>query len=95
MGRCFQVKASTKWQKVASNVALADLNPETFEETCKDYLEAVAEIKNLGDCLIRQLRDRAKPVPMSFNEYLDRRNEWKRYINGNFIFKNFDIPDKE
>ena len=78
MGRCFQGKALTKWKKVASNVALADLTPETFEETWKDYLEAVAEIKNIGDCLIIQLRDLAKPEPMSFNDYLDRRNEWKR-----------------
>ena len=32
---------------------------------------------------------------MSFNEYLDRHNEWRRYLNGKLISTQFSIPDKE
>ena len=82
MGRCFQGKAQTKWTKVIAKVDESSRTADTFKDAQKDYLEAIAEIKNLGDCLIRQLRDRSKPAAMALDDYIDRRDEWKRYIDG-------------
>ena len=75
MGKCFQGNALTKWTKAVSKVEEASCTVDTFLQAQQDYLEAVAGVKNLGDCLIQQLCDRAKSAAMSFNDYIDRRDE--------------------
>ena len=95
MSRCFQNRALTKWMKVADKVALDDRTADIFRVTQQEYLESLAEIKNLGDCLIRQLRDRAKPAPMPFNDYIDRRDEWRRHLNGPYLRHTFAKPNDQ
>ena len=95
MNRCFQGKALTKWTKVADKVALDDRTADTFKVTQQEYLESLAKIKNLGDCLIRQLRDRSKPSPMPFNDYIDRRDEWRRHLNGPYLRHTFAKPNDQ
>ena len=57
-------KALVKWKDVLStkHMPVADRTELTFAEALCDYLEAVANLKNLGDCLIRQKRSLKKPV---------------------------------
>ena len=43
---------------------------DTLKEVIRKYLERVANIKKLGDVLIRQLRLRSKQVAMKFDDYL-------------------------
>ena len=95
MGKCFQGNALTKWTKAVSKVDEASRSVDTFLQAQHDYLEAVAGVKNLVDCLIRQLCDRAKPAAMSFDDYVDRRDEWKRHVEGPFLRKTFNMPTKE
>eukprot|EP00957_Ditylum_brightwellii_P153641 11692614-Ditylum_brightwellii.AAC.1 len=74
MGRCFQGKAQTKWDKSVAKVEVANRTEDTFKDAQRDYLEAIANVKNLGNCLIRQLRVRSKPAAMPFDDCCDRRN---------------------
>ena len=53
MGRCFQHQAKTNWDQVADKVKAADRTEDTFLAAQRDYLEMVADCKNVGDCLIR------------------------------------------
>ena len=92
MGRCFQGKSQTKWSKVITKVAVNDRSTDNFLEAQRDYLEAIAEVKNLGDCVIRQLRDRAKPAAMAFDDYIDRRNEWRRHAEGDYLRNTLAMP---
>ena len=79
-GRCLQHKAKTKWDEVMGNFPEDERSEETFKEAVQEYLERVANIKNLGDVLIRQLRLSTKPAAMKFDDYLARRQEWMRHI---------------
>eukprot|EP00957_Ditylum_brightwellii_P099437 7574614-Ditylum_brightwellii.AAC.1 len=74
MGCCFQGKAQTKWDKSVAKVDVANRTEETFKDAQQDYLKAIANAKNLGDCLICQLRVRLKPAAMPFDDYCDQRN---------------------
>ena len=86
MPMCFQDKALSKWNKVAGKVAAADRTAETFKAAQKDYLEEISGIKNLGNCIIRLLASqRAKPCPMSFNDYLDRRELMHSYLDTEYV----------
>ena len=52
-GNCLQGKASTHWDSVLSNYAVADRTAVTFKEAQKDYLEKVAgDYGPLGDCIL-------------------------------------------
>ena len=68
-GDCLQGKALVKWKDVLStkHMPVADRTELTFAEALCDYLEAVANLKNLGDCLIRQKRSLKKPVWLDFD----------------------------
>ena len=74
-GRCLQHKAKTKWDEVTRDYPEAERSDETLKKAIQKYLEKVANIKNLGDVLIRQLRLRTKPATMKFDDYLARRQE--------------------
>ena len=67
MGRCFQHQAKTIWDQVADKFTADNLTVDTFLNAQRDYLKMVAECKNIGDCLIRQLQDRAKPAVMKID----------------------------
>eukprot|EP00957_Ditylum_brightwellii_P184316 14039316-Ditylum_brightwellii.AAC.1 len=69
MGRCFQGKAQTKWDKSVTKVDVANRTEDTFKDAQQDYLAAIANVKNLGDYLICQLRVRSKPAAMPFDDY--------------------------
>ena len=95
MGRCFQGKSQTKWSKVITKVAVGNRSAETFLEAQRDYLEAIAKVKNLGDCIIRQLCDRAKPAAMAFDDYVDRRDEWRRHAEGDYLRNTLAMPTQQ
>ena len=80
LGHCFQGQAETKWAAIVAKVLPEDRTLATLREAKMEYLEAVANIKNLGDCVIRQLRDRMKPALMPFDDYIDRRQAWLNYV---------------
>ena len=61
--------AKTKWDEVTRDYPEAERFSETLKEAIQKYLEKVANIKNLGDVLIRQLRLRTKPAAMKFDDY--------------------------
>ena len=82
MGRCFQSKLQTKWSKVITKVAEANRRTETFLEAQRDYLKAIAKVTNLGNCIIRQLCDCTKPVAMTFDDYVNQRNELHCHADG-------------
>ena len=82
----------TKWSKAIGTVDDKDRTEDTFKESRIRYLENVAETKNLGDCLIRQLRDRQKPATMSFYDYLDRRDELRRHMTNDLMRKTLALP---
>mmetsp|Transcript_5824 Transcript_5824/g.9968 ORF Transcript_5824/g.9968 Transcript_5824/m.9968 type:complete len:570 (+) Transcript_5824:162-1871(+) len=84
-GRCLQGKASTKWNKVLKRYPVVDRTEDTFKSAQQDYLESVAEIKNLGDMVIRQLRDLHKPMFLPVEGYIDRRDEWQRHIDSGYL----------
>ena len=95
MGRCFQHQAKTNWDQVTDKFKAANCTVNTFLKAQQDYLEMVAKCKNIGDCLIRQLWDRAKPAVMKIDEYINRRNEWKRHLKGPFLRKTFSMPTNQ
>ena len=74
-GRCLQGKAVTKWNGVLADYPTDDRTVDSFKEAQQKYLEKVAEVKNLGDILIRQLRNNKKPAVVGFEDYLARRQE--------------------
>ena len=69
-GQCLQHKAKKKWHEVVRDYPDDQKNETTLKEAMKTYLEKVANIKNLGDVLISQLRLRSKPAAMRFDNYL-------------------------
>ena len=95
MGRCFQGKASTKFSKAISTVNPANINANIFKESQKDYLENISEIKNLGDCIIRQLRDLAKTAAMDFDDYLDRLEDYKLHLEGSMPRNTLAAPTEQ
>ena len=68
---------------------------ETLKEAIRSYLERVANIKNLGDVLIRQLRLRSKPAATKVDNYVARRQEWMRHIDGGYLNKGLAIPPQQ
>ena len=56
-GRCLQGKAVTKWNVVLTEYTVEDCTVDSFKEAQQKYLEKVADVKNLCDILIRQLRN--------------------------------------
>ena len=74
---------------------VASRTTDIFLKAQQDYLEAVAKCKNLGDCLIRQLQDRLKPEVMKLDEHIDRRDEWKQYLEGLYLRKMFNMPTRQ
>ena len=65
-----QGKAVTKWNAVLTEYPITDRTVDRFKEAQQKYLEKVADVKNLGDILIRQLRNNKKPAAVKFEEYL-------------------------
>ena len=94
-GRCLQHKAKTKWDEVTRDYPEAERSDETLKQAIQKYLEKVANIKNLGDVLIRQLRLRTKPAAMKFDDYLARRQEWMRHIEGGYLVKRLALPTQQ
>ena len=94
-GRCLQHKAKTKWDEVTRDYPEAERSDETLKKAIQKYLEKVANIKNLGDVLIRQLRLRTKPAAMKFDDYLARRQEWMRHIEGGYLVKRLALPTQQ
>ena len=92
MGRCFQHQAKTNWDQAADKVKATDRTEQSFLKAQQDYLETVADCKNVGDCLIRQLRDHAKPAVMKIDEFINCCNEWKRHLKGPHLRKTFNLP---
>ena len=43
------------------------------------------DVRNLGDILIRQLRNNRKPTAMKFEEYLVRCQEWDRHLDSGYL----------
>lgn len=86
-GDCLQGKALVKWKDVLStkHMPVADRTELTFVEALCDYLEAVANQKNLGDCLIRQKRSLKKPVWLDFDEYTAIRQKWETYLDEGLV----------
>ena len=84
-GRCLHGQAVTKWNAVLTDYPASNRTVESFKEAQQKYLEKVADIKNLGDILIRQLRNNKKPAAVSFEEYLARREEWDRHLDGGYL----------
>ncbi|KAL7554499.1 hypothetical protein ACHAWF_018090 [Thalassiosira exigua] len=86
-GQCVQGRGATKWKLVLKDYLNdAAHTPTAFLEAKKDYLEKIAEIRNLGDTLVMQLdSQRTKPAAMKFNDYLARRNEFKMYLDGDLL----------
>ena len=84
-GQCLQGEASTKWTSVLDRYPIGNRTVDTFKLAIKDYLEKIAEVKNLGDMLIRQLRNNGKPLHMKFNTYIACRNEWTRHLDSGYL----------
>ena len=91
-GQCLQHKAKTKWDEVVRDYPDSERSETTLKEAIKAYLEKVANIKNLGDVLIRQLRLRSKPAAMRFDDYLARRQEWMRHLEGEYLNRGLALP---
>ena len=79
-GRCLQQKASTKWNDVVANFADDKRTEENFHKALQLYLEKIADIKYLGDVLIRQLCLRSKPAVMSFDDYIARQQIGRAHV---------------
>ena len=94
-GRCLQHKAKTKWDEVVRNFPENERSADTLKEAIRSYLERVANIKKLGDVLIRQLCLRSKPAEMKFDDYLARRQEWMRHIDGGYLNKELAMPTQQ
>ena len=94
-GRCLQHKAKTKWDEVVRNFPENERSAETLKEAIRQYLEKVANIRKLGDVLIRQLRLRSKPAAMKFDDYLARREEWMRHIDSGYLNKELAMPTQQ
>ena len=62
-GCCLQVKARFKQYDMLKHYAIAARTANTFKEAQQNYLESVAEVKNLGDVIIRLLRDSKSDDP--------------------------------
>ena len=95
MGRYFQGKSQTKWSKVIFKVAVDNRSTETFLDAQRDYLEAITKVKNISDCIIRQLRDRAKPAATAFDNYVDQRDEWRCHADGDYLRKTLSMPNPQ
>ena len=96
MSGCFQGKVHTTWNAVIHGVEEKDYAEDTFTEHRKDYLEATAEIGNLGDCLIRQLRYRGRPSVMPYDQYCRRRNQWLSYLKDKkFLRYDLALPTEQ
>eukprot|EP00957_Ditylum_brightwellii_P051923 3938746-Ditylum_brightwellii.AAC.1 len=63
-GQYLQGAAATKWTAVLDQLPVATRTNITFKEPQKAYLEKIAEVSNLGDMLIHQLRNNGKPAHM-------------------------------
>ena len=94
-GQCLQHKSKTKWHEVVRDYPDDEKNEETLKVAMKTYLEKVANIKNLGDVLIRQLRFRSKPAAMRFDDYLARRQEWMRHLEGEYLNRGLALPTEQ
>ena len=84
-GRCLQGKAVTKWNTVLTEYPIEDRTVDSFKEAQQKYLERVADVKNLGDILIRQLRNNKKPAAVKLEEYLARRQEWDHHLDSGYL----------
>ena len=80
-GQCLQGAAATKWTAVLDKFPVATCTDITFKEAQKAYLEKIAEVTNLGDILICQLRNNGKLAHMQFNTYVARHREWVRSLD--------------
>ena len=60
--QCLQGEASTKWTSALDSYPVSDCTVDSFKLAIKDYLEKIADVKNLGDMLIPQLPSNRKPA---------------------------------
>ena len=61
--------------------AVADHTVATFKVAQQAYLGEVSGITNLGNALVCQLRQLKKLVPVTFEDYLNRCQEWDRHLD--------------
>ena len=72
---CLQGTAAQKWDSVLKThfPSDADKTEPNFEKAKGYYLEAIANQKYLGDCIIRWLRAARKPATMEIEYFEERR----------------------
>ncbi len=68
-GRCLQGQAAAKWELVIAEQPVATRDVTSFLEAQRDYLERVQGVKQLGNCIIRQLHQNCKPAELLLEDY--------------------------
>eukprot|EP00957_Ditylum_brightwellii_P117999 8999837-Ditylum_brightwellii.AAC.1 len=82
---CLQGAASTKWTAVLDQFPVATCTNITFKEAQKAYLEKIADVSNLRDMLIHQLRNNGKPTYMRFNTFVACHQEWVCHLDSGYL----------
>ncbi len=68
-GCCLQGQGTAKWELVITEQPVAMRDVASFFKPHRDYLECVQGLKQLGNCIIRQLRLNRKPPELLFEDY--------------------------
>ncbi len=67
--RCLHGQAAAKWALVIAEQPVMTRDVASFLEAQEDYLERVQGVKQLGNCIICQLRQNRKSVELLFEDY--------------------------
>ena len=86
--------AATNWTAVLVNHPVRGRISESFVEVERDYIEKIANSKNLGDAIVRQLKSTRKPAALTVTDYLARSLEWEAHLNGGYLRSTHAKPNK-
>jgi hypothetical protein len=94
MGQYFQGIGLTKWTSVIAKQCPnnADCTKADFDECVRDYLEAVAGFRNIGDQLICWPRTFKKPTLMPMHEFMQHRVQLLSYLESGYLRQTMDVP---